>query len=109
MQHSGKASKLRNDGVLIQAVYDGNLPIVAKELRLKDLDLTLKFGGKSFLRHAGERGFKEIARKLIANGANVNEVNGKRNYSLLHSAVAAGNYGFASVLLECGAFPSPEQ
>ena len=69
MQHSGKASKLRNDGVLIQAVYDGNLPIVAKELRLKDLDLTLKFGGKSFLRHAGERGFKEIARKLIANGA----------------------------------------
>lgn len=64
-------------------------------------------GGKSFLRHAGEQGRRAICEALVRFGADPNEANGKRNYALLHRAVASGNYGFASILLDLGAVPSP--
>ena len=39
-------------------------------------------------------------------GANPNETRGKNSNSLLHTAASTGNYGFASVLLECNAHAS---
>lgn len=64
-------------------------------------------GGKSFLRLAGEESKRGICELLVRCGVDPNEASGKRNYSLLHNAVAAGNYGFASILLSLGAAPSP--
>ena len=99
--------KTRNDGKLIRAVLTGDAKTVQSELAQEDIDLSLTFAGKSFLRHAGERGHKQIASYLLAHGANPNERCGATNYTLLHSAAASQNYGFASVLLENGAEPSP--
>ena len=96
----------RNDGRLYHAIIHGCSKEVAEELRQGDVDLTLKIGGKSFLRHAGERGFKQIADLLIRHGLDPNETYGKQNRSLLHFAVATFNFGFASMLLENGANPS---
>ena len=64
-------------------------------------------GGKSFLRTAGENGNRSICELLVQYGADPNEANGKRNYALLHNAAVAGNYGFASILLDLDANPSP--
>lgn len=97
----------RNDGGLYYAVTRGDRDTVVEELSQGDIDLAMKIGGKSFLRHAGERGFKEIARLLTIHGACPNEVNGTRQHSLLHFAAASHNYGFASVLLDAHANPSP--
>ena len=107
MQRQLFEKAFRNDGRLIQAVNCGYLKTVVQELSTGDIDLSLTFNGKSFLRIAGERGHKEIARQLILHGANPNEVNGKRKHSLLHTAAFSGNFGFASVLLSEGANPSP--
>ena len=64
--------------------------------------------GKSYLRLAGERRDLSMGRMLIDAGADPNETNGPRQYSLLHNAVASHNYGFASFLLELGADASPK-
>lgn len=64
--------------------------------------------GKSFLRFAGERRDLSMGRMLIDAGADPNETNGARQYSLLHNAVASHNYGFASFLLVLGADASPK-
>lgn len=97
----------RNDGRLYRAIVNGDRKTVTEELRIGDIDPNLSINGKTILHHAGERGFKEIARQLIAYGADANSIYGKQHRSLLHFAAATGNYGFASVLLECGARPSP--
>ena len=97
----------RNDGRLYRAVVCGDRETVIEELRQGDLDPDLSIGGRTLLHHAGERGFKEIARLLIGYGADQNVTYGKRGRSLLHFAAATGNYGFASVLLECEAKPTP--
>ena len=93
----------RNDGRLYLAVVRGDFKTVAQELNLGDVDLSLRIGGKSFLRHAGERGFKRIADQLIKHGFDPNEIYGTRQRSLFHLAAATFNFGFASVLLENGA------
>ena len=98
----------RNDGRIYRAVTWGDQKTVIEELRQGDIDPDLSIGGKTLLHHAGERGFKEIARLLISYGADQNRTYGKRSRSLLHFAAATGNYGFASVLLECGANPTPK-
>ena len=97
------ASTGRNDGRLYRAVIWGDFNTAAEELRLGDVDLTVRIGCKSFLRHAGERGFKRIASILIEHGIDPNETYGKHQRSLLHFAAATHNFGFASVLLEHGA------
>ena len=97
----------RNDGRLYYAVVHGDPKSVGEELRKGDVDLNLRIGGKSFLRHAGERGFKQIATLLIEHGMNPDEAGGKRKHSLLHHAALSQNFGFASVLLEKLANPSP--
>ena len=99
--------KTRNDGKLIHAVFSGDVVTVQSELAQGDIDLQLKFGGKSFLRHAGERGDSLVVSYLLESGADPNERQGATNYTLLHSAVASHNYGFARLLLENGAEPSP--
>jgi len=88
-------------------VIVGDPKTVIEELRQGDKDPNLSIHGKTILRHAGERGFKEIARLLIKYGADQNITYGKQGRSLLHFAAATGNYGFASILLECGANPTP--
>jgi len=108
MQRQLFEKAFRNDGKLIQAVDHGDLKTVVEELSIGNIDLSLTFNGKSFLRIAGERGHKEIARQLVIHGANPNEVKGKRQHSLLHTAALSGNFGFASVLLSEGANPSPK-
>lgn len=97
----------RNDGQLYRAVIRGDRMKVLDELRGGDVNLGLRIGGKSFLRHAGERGFKQIALLLIEHGMDPNEVYGKRQHTLLHHASLTRNFGFASVLLEKQARPSP--
>lgn len=98
------ARERRNDGRLYLAVVRGDFKTVVQELNSGDVDLSLRIGGKSFLRHAGEHGFKRIADQLIKHGGlDPNEVYGKRQRSLLHLAAATFNFGFASVLLENGA------
>ena len=99
--------KTRNDGKLIHAVFSGDVVTVQSELAQGDIDLQLKFGGKSFLRHAGERGDSLVVSYLLESGADPNERQGATNYTLLHSAVASHNYGFARLLLENGAEASP--
>lgn len=96
----------RNDGRLYCAVVRGDLKTVAKELNAGDVDLSLMIDGKSFLRHAGERGFQQIADLLIRNGLDPNETYGQQQRSLLHFAAATFNYGFASLLLENRADPN---
>ncbi len=85
----------------------GDRKTVAEELKTGGIAPDLSINGKTVLHHAGERGFKDIVRLLIDYGADANRSYGKLRRSLLHFAVATGNYGFASVLLECGANPSP--
>ena len=97
----------RNDGKFYYAVTRGDYRTVQSELRRGDVDLELIIGGKSFLRHAGERGYKEIAAMLIEAGMDPNEVAGRREHSLLHHASLTYNFGFASLLLEKKAVPSP--
>ena len=97
----------RNDGRLYRAVVSGDRRTVIEELRQSDIDPDLSIGGKTLLHHAGERGLKEIARLLIEYGADVNRTYGKQRRSLLHFAFATYRYGFASVLLEGGANPTP--
>jgi len=96
----------RNDGRLYRAIVDGDRKTVAKELRTGDINPDLSINGRTVLHHAGERGFKDIARMLIEYGADPNTRYGKQQRTLLHFAAATFNYGFASVLLECGAKPS---
>lgn len=64
--------------------------------------------GGSFLSVAGAAGQGDICHVLLGHGANPNEVSGVRCHSLLHTAIAGGNYGFASLLLNAGAAPSPQ-
>lgn len=63
---------------------------------------------KPLLRIAAESGKRRICEWLVTIGADVNETQGARNYSLLHSAVASSDYGLASILLDLGANPSPK-
>jgi len=97
----------RNDGRLYRAVTCGDRRTVVEELRKGDIDPDLTIQCKTLLHHAGERGFKDIARLLVEYGADVNRTYGKRSRSLLHFAAATYRYGFASVLLESGANPAP--
>ena len=92
---------------LYRAVVDGEHKTVNEELSIGDIAPDLSILGKTLLQHAGERGYKDIARQLIKYGADANRTYGKQRRSLLDFAAATGNYGFASVLLECGANPSP--
>ena len=66
------------------------------------------FAGKALLRHAGELGHLPMVERLVAFGADPDARYGKRGYSLLHGAVIAMNYGFANMLLQAGADPSPK-
>ena len=97
----------RNDGQLYRAVIRGDRRAVVEELGRGDIDPDLTIYCKTLLHHAGERGFKDIARSLIEYGAEVNCTYGKQRRSLLHFAAATYRYGFASVLLEGGANPTP--
>ena len=97
----------RQDGRLYVAVTRGYRQDVLDELRQGDIDLTMTIGGKSMLRHAGERGHRQICSILIEHGADPDEVSGRRRYSLLHAAAASHNFGFASELLTNHANPSP--
>ena len=106
LQKQFEVAKLK-DGRLFWAVIHGDHRTAADELRKGDIDLTLRIRGKSFLWHAGERGYKNIAMLLIEAGMNPNEVSGKRKYSLLHHASLTYNFGLASLLLEKQAIPSP--
>lgn len=98
----------RNDGRLYRAVVDGDRNTVSEELRKEDIDPDLLILDRSLLHHAGARGHKDIARMLIARGADPNRRYGKQQRTLLHFAVATFNFGFGSVLLESGALPSPK-
>ncbi|MDB4614555.1 ankyrin repeat domain-containing protein [bacterium] len=66
-------------------------------------------GNKSYLHVAAELGQRHISRLLVRYGANVNEVRGKRQHSLLHTAVIGMNFAFASILIELGADVSAEK
>lgn len=68
----------------------------------------VRIHGKSLLRLAGELGHRDICEHLVKLGANPDESNGFRRFSLLHNAVASGNFGFASILLQLGANPMPQ-
>ena len=98
---------LRNDGQLYRAIVRGDGRLVAQELCTGDVDLSLRIEGRSLLWHAGERGHKWIAELLIRAGLDPNEQYGQQQRSLLHFAAATFNYGFAGVLLDAGAKPSP--
>lgn len=98
----------RNDGRLYNAVRVGDQETVVEELRRGDVDPNLQILGKSLLHHAGKLGFNAIARLLIEYGANPDQTYGKQRRSLLNFAVATGNYGFLSVLLEAGANASSQ-
>ena len=63
--------------------------------------------GKSLLNEAAKRKHIAVCRWLIENGLDVNAKFGARRFSMLHSAVAASDFGLASTLLELGANPSP--
>lgn len=65
-----------------------------------------RFRGKSYLRMACECGNVPIAKLLLHRGADINERDGARKYTLLYHAVATKDYGFANCLLELGAAPS---
>lgn len=96
-----------NNRRLYEAVTRGHRYEVIDELNNDQVDLSIHIAGKSLLRHAGERGYKEIARLLLEWGMDPNEVSGKRRHTLLHHASLTCNFGFASVLLENGANASP--
>lgn len=93
-------------GKLFRAVTVGDQHLAVEALN-DGVAQSLRILGKSFLRHAGERGRRNICHLLVKYGADPNEVNGCRRYSLLHNAAASGNYGFASILLELNANPTP--
>lgn len=92
---------------LSRAVIWGEPSIVLEEIRSGKANPNFLYKGRSLLHHAGERGFKDIARILIDCGANVDQIYGKQCRSLLHFAAATYRYGFASVLLDAGANPTP--
>ena len=104
---SGEILRMPPAGRLFHAIKIGDVAEV--ELALHEgVDLKQhRIGGKSFLRIAAEENKRAICEVLVRNGADLNESNGKLNYSLLHNAAASGNFGLASVLLDLGAYHSP--
>lgn len=93
------------EALLLDAIQTGSI----KDARLalsRGADQKRSPNPKSFLRLAGEAGHRQLCDLLVEFGADPNEVSGKREYSLLHNAVASGNYGFASTLLRLGADPN---
>ena len=104
---SGDAHRMPPAGCLFHAIKNGDVAEVESALH-EGVDLNqYRIGGKSFLRIAAEENKRAICEVLVRNGADLNESNGKLNYSLLHNAAASGNYGLASVLLDLGAYHSP--
>lgn len=91
----------------LRAVYFGITGEVKQGLCSGQLDLTEKIHGKSLLRIAGEKGHREITMLLVEHGMDANESGGRRKHSLLHHAALTYNFGFASVLLNKQAIPSP--
>ena len=106
-QSVGAPLRMPPAGRLFHAIKGNNVHGVHAVLR-DGFDLrNFWIGGKPFLRIAGEKNKRAICEVLVRYGADPNESDGKRNYSLLHHAVASSNYGFASILLDLGAAPSP--
>ncbi|MDB4614163.1 ankyrin repeat domain-containing protein [bacterium] len=94
---------------LLHAVRRGSLQEVRNLLQQDSLkDLRRSSPNVSFLLFAGMAGRRQVCQVLLRHGADPNEVRGVRAHSLLHTAVASGNYGFASLLLAAGAAPSPQ-
>ena len=63
-------------------------------------------GGFTALHYAAREGHEETARRLLAAGADVNQVTGGDESSPLLVAVINGNYDLARMMLEAGADPN---
>ena len=105
-ESSGELHRMPPAGRLFHAIKRNDIQAAETVLRNGFVPRDYWIGGKSFLRIAGEQNKRAICEALVRYGAEPDEANGKRNYSLLHNAVASGNYGFASILLDLGANPS---
>ena len=93
---------------LFRAVKRGDFKAASAAIA-EGADISLvRINDKSLLRMAGELGLRNICELLVKAGANSNETNGVRQYSLLHNAAASFNYGFACILLDLKAYPSPK-
>ena len=92
---------------ILDAISTNNATELERLLPVVDLNQKDN-GDKSYLQLAAETGRRHICEILVRYGADPSEVRGKRQHSLLHTACLGGNYGFASILLELGAEPSPE-
>lgn len=101
------STSTNNSWHLFKAIRNGYLANVALELETGNANPNQIVRNRSLLWHAGSRGFKDICRELIRKGADPNWTYGNTQRSLLHFAVITHNYGFVSILLECGANASP--
>jgi ankyrin repeat protein len=91
------------DYQLLEAVKKGTVSEVHSALGRGANVHCRDLNGSSVLEQAERFEQSDIARILIANGADPNQRIGNRGDTLLHRAAASGNIGFAVVLLEHGA------
>jgi ankyrin repeat protein len=90
------------DYQLLEAVKKGTVSEVHSALGRGANVHCRDLNGSSVLEQAERFEQNDIARILIANGADPNQRIGKRGNTLLHRAASSGNIGFAVVLLEHG-------
>ncbi len=95
------------EGKLFHAVKYGDYVGVDAALESGVDYKLLRIDGKPLLQIAGELGRRQICERLVRAGADVNESDGARQFSILHHAAACSNYGLASVMLDLGANPTP--
>ena len=110
-----KVSELIDDGVSINAFDDkGETPLIIAilESRLSVVDIIIEYGadirarnrgGFTALHAASYVGNSEIARKLLDEGADVNDQDNKAGVTALSVAAEEGYSGVAQVLIDFGA------
>jgi len=84
---------------LVQAVHKGDLDSVKKLIKIYDVNSTNKHGN-TILISAVSRGYLNIVKFLLENGADVNKCN-KHNNSPLILACVKGYYDIIKLLLNC--------
>ena len=96
------------EGYLCRAICDNNVLDAKKAIESGANISWARIRGSNLLRYSAERGKQAICKLLVVNGADVNEVDGARKFSLLHHAAACSNFGMASILLDLEAEPNPK-
>ena len=91
------------DNMLISSSSSSNAENVLKAIK-NGANINAKTSnGWSALRYASMLGHADIAKILIENGANVDEINDSTGSSCLHAAMQGGHLEVTKVLLENGA------